>query len=136
VPADSSVPVPTDFSWSLTTANSRCYSLDPATDAQLCGKDITESSCEANSPSFTSGGAPVACFSNRVPVAESFQMYTEYEKLMVKSASKAIEFLAYDNKDCSGTPFATVKPEDDDTCKVFSRTVRGLAYKPLWNAEI
>jgi hypothetical protein len=136
VPADSSVAIPTDFSWNLTLANTRCYSLDATTDAEHCGKAIVESSCASNSPAFTSGGAPVACYAAPVPVGSSFQMYTEYEKLMVKSASNAIEFLAYDNKDCTGTPFATVSPADDNTCKLFPRTVRGLAYKPLWNAEI
>jgi hypothetical protein len=58
-------------------------------------------------------------------------MFNEYKRLIVKLASKAIKSLAYDNKNCTSTPFPTVTPKDDNTCKVFLRTVRGLTYKPL-----
>jgi hypothetical protein len=113
--------------------NTRCYSTDPAIDASVCGKNITESDCSTSS-AFTSGGGPIACFNWRAPT--SVPLYSEYEKLSVKSASKAIEFVAYDNAECTGTPIGSVKPSEYETCKKFPRTVRGLAYKALWNADL
>jgi hypothetical protein len=136
VPTDSSVAVPTDFTYSITTANSRCYSLDPKTDAAFCGQDIVESTCSDNSPSYSSTvGRPIGCFNYNLPLS-STPVYAEYEKLMAKSASNGWEFLAYDNPECSGTPFATLEPAEKDTCKKFSRTIRGLSTKPLWNAQL
>lgn len=134
VPATSSLAVPTDFSWSLTIANVGCYSTDPSSNLSVCRNNtITESECSDNTPAFTSGGAPIKCYNLRYPV--SAPVWGEYEKAMIKSASKAIEFTVYDNAACTGTPIGSVKPSEDDTCKKFPTAVRGIAYKALWNAD-
>ncbi|KAF2791704.1 Cyanovirin-N [Melanomma pulvis-pyrius CBS 109.77] len=134
VPPTSTVPVPTDFSWTLSMGASNCFSDRPDYDISFCRSTTNNTTQPCNSYNdVESYDAPVQCFAWRMPI--STPIWMEFEKMRANAPSKAIEFLVYDNMDCNGEPFDSVKPGEYGTCKLFPQAARGVRTKMLWNAD-